>query len=127
MLLGGPTFSARMDAVVMTVPGGKACKPFFLTADRVLSKSFTQLTCFNGVVVKNAVLSPERQHFAGFHSVNVSLPEPLYPYSPFLLEKLLFSLGFFFPICSKAEIRRWFYPCKYALFFHFTLPFHCRF
>lgn len=36
MLLGGPTFSAWMDAVVMTVPGGKACKPLFLTADSLV-------------------------------------------------------------------------------------------
>lgn len=32
ILLGGPTFGRRMDTVVMTVPGGKACKLSFLTA-----------------------------------------------------------------------------------------------
>jgi len=33
MLLGGPTSSVWMDTAVMTVSGGKVCKPSFLTAD----------------------------------------------------------------------------------------------
>lgn len=36
-----------------------------------------------------------------------------------------FSSPLFFSLSSKAELRRWYFPCKCALLFHFTAGLEC--
>lgn len=65
MLLGDPTFGAWMATVVMTVPGGKVCKPAFLTADgESCLKVLLVLTVY---LLKTCSVEPRTSSFAVFY------------------------------------------------------------